>query len=244
MREQILAAFAQYGSPVLFAVVTIASIGVPLPVSLLLIVTGSLVAQGVMPMWWAIALATAGSVIGDQVGYAIGRWGGAALVARFGGMLGGPPRIAAAEAHARRWGGPGVFLTRWLVTPLGSLINFTSGIAEYPWMRFLLWDALGEALGAAIYRAGPRLQRSGPGIGCGAGRFHLDDPGPRSRGGAGLDALAIPAAAEAGSPGSAVTGGRAILPAAGCQPALAASRGGCGQDWPPHKRCPCGTRNP
>ncbi|MGC9945068.1 MAG: DedA family protein [Bryobacteraceae bacterium] len=151
MREQILAAFAQYGSPVLFAVVTIASIGVPLPVSLLLIVTGSLVAQGVMPMWWAIALATAGSVIGDQVGYAIGRWGGAALVARFGGMLGGPPRIAAAEAHARRWGGPGVFLTRWLVTPLGSLINFTSGIAEYPWMRFLLWDALGEALGAAIY---------------------------------------------------------------------------------------------
>src|SRR5580700_7542715 len=29
--------------------------------------------------------------------------------------------------------------------------------------------------------------------------------------------------------------GRAILPAAGFQPALAASKGGCGQDWPPHK---------
>ena len=42
-------------------------------------------------------------------------------------------------------------LSRWLVTPLGSLINLTSGIAEYPWMRFLLWDLLGEVLGAALY---------------------------------------------------------------------------------------------
>jgi len=151
MREQILAALAQYGSPALFAVVAMASIGVPLPVTLLLIVTGSLVAQGVMPMWSAIALAGAGSVIGDQIGYAIGRWGGTALVSRFAGMLGGPARMARAEAHARRWGGPGVFLSRWLVTPLGSLINFTSGIAEYPWLHFLLWDVLGEALGAALY---------------------------------------------------------------------------------------------
>jgi len=151
MRDQIMAALAQYGSPALFAVVTIASIGMPLPVSLLLIVTGSLVAQGVMPMWLAIALASAGSIIGDQIGYAIGRYGGAALTARFGGWLGGPERMAKAEAHARRWGGPGVFLSRWLVTPLGSLINFTSGIAEYPWKRFLMWDVLGEALGATLY---------------------------------------------------------------------------------------------
>jgi membrane-associated protein len=151
MREQILAALAQYGSPALFAVVAVASMGVPLPVTLLLIVTGSLVAQGVMPMWWAIALASAGSVMGDQIGYAVGRWGGAALVSRFSGMLGGPERIAKAEAHARRWEGAGIFLTRWLVTPLGSLINFTSGIAKYPWPRFLLWDVLGEALGAALY---------------------------------------------------------------------------------------------
>ena len=40
MREQILAALSQYGSPALFAVVTIAAVGVPLPITLLLIVTG------------------------------------------------------------------------------------------------------------------------------------------------------------------------------------------------------------
>jgi len=151
MREQILALLSQYGSPVLFGATAIASIGLPLPVTLLLIVTGSLVAQGVMPLWTAIALATAGSVIGDQIGYAIGRWGGARLVSRFAAVLGGPQKIALAEAHARRWEGLGVFLSRWLVTPLGSVVNLTSGIADYPWRRFVVWDVLGEALGAALY---------------------------------------------------------------------------------------------
>jgi membrane-associated protein len=153
MREQILAALTQYGSPALFAVTAVAAIGVPLPVTLLLIVTGSLVAQGVMPLGWAIALATTGAVAGDQIGYAIGRWGGTALVSRFTGVLGGQHRLAQAEAHARRWGGPGVFFSRWLVTPLGSVINFGSGVAEYSWLRFLWWDVLGEALGAVIYIA-------------------------------------------------------------------------------------------
>ena len=57
----------------------------------------------------------------------------------------------AVEAKARAWGGPGIFLTRWLLTPLGPWINLASGTAAYPWHRFLLWDALGETTGAAIY---------------------------------------------------------------------------------------------
>jgi len=151
MREQLLAALSQYGSPVLFAVTAVASIGLPLPVTLLLVVTGSLVSQGIMPLWVAIAAASAGAISGDQIGYVIGRWGGAALLSRFSSALGGAEKLAAAEAHARRWGGPGVFFTRWLVTPLGSVINFGSGIAEYPWIRFAMWDVLGEVLGALIY---------------------------------------------------------------------------------------------
>lgn len=151
MREQILAALAQYGSPALFALVTIAAIGVPLPVTLLLIVTGSLVSQGVMSFWLSIALAGTGSVIGDQIGYAIGRWGGAALVHRFSRFLGDPAKLRDAEEKARRWGGLGVFLTRWLLSAIGPAINLVSGTAGYPWGRFLFWDVLGEFLGVAIY---------------------------------------------------------------------------------------------
>ena len=151
MREQLLAALSQYGSPALFGVVTVASIGLPLPITLLLIVTGSLVSQGVMGLWSAIALAGTGSVIGDQIGYAIGRWGGCRLIERFSRLVGGPEKLHAAEAKARRWGGTGVFLTRWLLTPLGPAVNLASGTAGYPWARFLLWDVLGEFLGVTIY---------------------------------------------------------------------------------------------
>jgi len=151
MREQILAALSQYGFPALFVVVLIAAIGVPLPITLLLIVTGSLISQGVMNFWWAIGLATAGSVIGDQIGYAVVRWGGSELVERFTRLLGGPERLEKAQSTARRWGGPGIFFSRWLVTPLGPWVNLASGLAGYPWMRFLIWDAIGELLGTLIF---------------------------------------------------------------------------------------------
>ena len=88
MSEQVLAALALYGAPALFVIVAIAAVGVPLPVTLILIVTGSLAAQGAMNVWLAIAIVSAGSVAGDQVGYAVGRWGGKALVARLSRMLG------------------------------------------------------------------------------------------------------------------------------------------------------------
>jgi membrane protein DedA with SNARE-associated domain len=151
MGDQVLAALSEYGSPALFVAVMVAAIGVPLPVTLLLVVTGSLISQGVMNFWWAIGVASAGSVVGDQIGYAIGRWGGARLLSKCIALLGGRERLAQAEAKARRWGGWGVFFSRWLVSPLGPWINFASGIAEYSWVRFAVWDVLGEALGVVIF---------------------------------------------------------------------------------------------
>jgi len=45
----------------------------------------------------------------------------------------------------------GIFLSRWLVTPLGPWLNVTSGIAEYSWSRFLLWDLLGNLFGVVLF---------------------------------------------------------------------------------------------
>jgi len=151
MSEQLLAAVSQYGAPALFGIVAIAALGVPLPITLLLIVSGSMVSQGAMNLWWTIGAAGAGSILGDQAGYVIGRWGGGVAVARLGGLLGRRAGLEAMEAKARAWGGPGIFLTRWLISALGPWINLASGTAGYPWHRFLLWDALGEFTGAALY---------------------------------------------------------------------------------------------
>jgi membrane-associated protein len=151
MNDQILAALARYGEPALFAIVAIASVGVPLPVMLLLIVAGSLAKQGVMDLGWAIAVSSAGSVVGDQIGYAIGRWGGKALNARIARLLGSEERLRQLDEKARAWGAAGVFFSRWLVSPLGPFINLASGAAEYSWLRFTLWDVVGEVLFCVIY---------------------------------------------------------------------------------------------
>ncbi len=151
MNTQILAAVSEYGTPALFGIVTIAAVGVPLPITLLLVVVGSMVSQGTVSLWWAIGAAGAGSILGDQAGYAIGRWGGPAAVARLSAVFGKHAGLEAMEAKAKAWGGPGIYITRWLLSPLGPWINLASGTARYPWHRFLLWDALGELTAAVVF---------------------------------------------------------------------------------------------
>jgi membrane-associated protein len=151
MNEQLLAAVSEYGARALFGIVTIAAIGVPLPITLLLIVVGSMISQGVMNPWWAMGVAGAGSILGDQAGYAIGRWGGSAVVTKLSALLGRHAGLQAMEVKAKAWGGPGIFVTRWLLSPLGPWINLVSGTAGYPWHRFLFWDVLGELTGAVVY---------------------------------------------------------------------------------------------
>jgi membrane protein DedA with SNARE-associated domain len=151
MNDQLLSLVSQYGAPALFGIVAIAAVGAPLPIMLLLIVAGSMVAQGAMNLWWVIGAASAGSILGDQAGYAIGRWGGQAAISWLRRAFGKGMDIQAVEAKARKWGGPGIFLTRWLLSPLGPWINLASGTAAYPWHKFLFWDALGETTSAILF---------------------------------------------------------------------------------------------
>ena len=62
-----------------------------------------------------------------------------------------------AEAFSARWGAPGIFFTRWLVTALGPWVNLSSGVAAYPVHRFLFWDVVGEALWVGLYVTAGKL---------------------------------------------------------------------------------------
>jgi len=149
--DQLLGWLSLYGLPALFAILVIASAGMPFPVTLLLIASGSFVAQGELKLWPVLLLASAGAIIGDQIGYCIGRYGGRRLVHRITDKVGGTENIKRAEAFTRHWGGWGIFLSRWLATPLGPWLNLTSGITAYPWPRFFFWDVLGEVLWVVLY---------------------------------------------------------------------------------------------
>lgn len=151
MSDYLLATLGVYGVPVLFAALLVGSAGVPLPASLLLLAAGSFVEQGELELWPVLALSAAGAVLGDQIGYALGRWGGRRLTGRIGGLVGGEKKIETAEEWLKRREGAGVFLSRWLLTPLGPVVNLTAGATRYPWPRFLVYDVLGEALWVVLY---------------------------------------------------------------------------------------------
>ena len=149
--DYLLSTLGLYGPPALFIVLLVGAVGLPTPGSLLLLVAGSFVEQGEMGLWPVLLLGFAGVVVGDNIGYAIGRWGGRRLSERLSRWIGGERRLRSTEEWLKRWGDGGVFLSRWLLSPLGSPVNLVAGASGYPWRRFLFYDILGEALWVVIY---------------------------------------------------------------------------------------------
>jgi membrane-associated protein len=151
LNDQTLAALVLYGLPVLFSVIFVAALGAPLPSTLLLIVAGSLVGGGELSLWPVVGLATTAAVIGDNLGYALGRRGGRPLALRLSQRLKQESRLAGAEQLMVQWGGIGVFFSRWLLTPLGPWLNVAGGVTLFSWKRFIVWGTAGEALWVSLY---------------------------------------------------------------------------------------------
>ncbi|MCL4562167.1 MAG: DedA family protein [Chloroflexi bacterium] len=151
LSEQLLAALTAYGLPAIFGTTFINSVGIPVPEALILLAAGSFVELGDLSLGWVIVLASIGAILGDQVGYVVGRWGGRRLVFLLTRWLGGEKRLRDVESVAQKWGGMGVFLSRWLVTGLGSWVNLASGITAFSYARFLVWDIAGEVISAVLY---------------------------------------------------------------------------------------------
>lgn len=144
----------QFGYPVLWVIIFIAAMGIPLPVSLLLLGAGAFAAQGDFNIYIFAIIAVTASTSGDSVGYLIGwRWGNILLT-----HLEHPihrrvipqQRIMQARDYFNRYGGWAVFLTRFLVSGLGGLTNLLAGSDRYPYRKFFVYDLLGEILGASI----------------------------------------------------------------------------------------------
>jgi membrane-associated protein len=155
--EQLLAALTVYGLPILAVVVFVGSLGLPLPLALVLIASGSFAAEGQMRFWTVVLAAGAAAVAGDVCGYAIGRWGGDHAMRRLKSRPKLRERLERAEQTARKWGAIGIFMSRWLITPAAPWINLLSGASRYPLPQFILWDVLGEALWVILYVSLGRL---------------------------------------------------------------------------------------
>lgn len=149
MTDTVLEWLAIYGLPVYFGTMVITAVGVPFPVMVMLVIAGAFVDEGRLELWHVLAVGTVGSVIGDNVGYAIGKYGNRKWIDRLTEKLG--DKAAKADEFTRKWGAMSIFLSRWLITPLSPWLNITSGLAGYSWPKFLLWTTLGKFLWVLIY---------------------------------------------------------------------------------------------
>src|SRR4051794_5418012 len=147
--DQILSLIGQYGYLIVFFGVLLESAGVPLPGETILLVSGFMVQQGYLDLGDAIIFGALGAVVGDQIGYWVGRRGGRPLVLRWGHyVLITPERLERTESFFERHGGKAVFLARFVagLRVFGALV---AGISRMRWMTFLLYNALGGATWAA-----------------------------------------------------------------------------------------------
>ena len=119
-----------YGYLVVFLLVMAESIGVPVPGETALI--GAALYAGSthkLEIWWVIAVAIAGAIIGDNIGYSIGRYGGAKLLLRHGHKI---------RLHEGR-----LKIGIWLFRRHGGKVVF--------WGRFLVFNAAGGVVWATLY---------------------------------------------------------------------------------------------
>lgn len=128
------------------ALVFLEDFGVPLPGETVMIAAAVYAGTGRLNIIAVAAIAFLAAVLGDNVGYAIGRFGGHRLVTRYGRyVLLTPARIEAAEAFFARHGGKIVTVARFL-EGLRQANGIIAGLTEMPWRRFLAFNALGAAL--------------------------------------------------------------------------------------------------
>ncbi|ATY15379.1 DedA family protein [Amycolatopsis sp. AA4] len=127
-------------------VVMVESLGIPLPGEIVLVSAALLASShsGLNPLWIGV-LASAGAIIGDSIGYLIGKKGGKRLFAWAGRKFPkhfGPDHIASAERMFHKRGMWAVFFGRF-VAVLRILAGPLAGSLNMHYPRFLIANALG-----------------------------------------------------------------------------------------------------
>jgi membrane protein DedA with SNARE-associated domain len=131
------------GYAVVFALIAIETMGIPVPGETALIAAALLAHDGRLDIVPLVALSAAAAILGDNVGFAIGRHGGRRLFVRPGPFHRQRlATLAVGEPFFARHGPKAVFLGRW-VAGLRIASAWLAGMNRMAWPRFLFWNALG-----------------------------------------------------------------------------------------------------
>ena len=148
-----------YGLVALFVIVMLESGGVPLPGETALVAAAIFASRGNLNIAEVIAVAAAAAIVGDNLGYWLGRTGGRRLLERFGPLhRWSKPGIEWSEKFFEQHGGKTIFIARF-VAVLRVTAAWLAGISQMTWWRFFAWNAAGgicwaTLVGLVAYYAG------------------------------------------------------------------------------------------
>ena len=132
-----------HGLLLLFALVALESAGVPLPGETALIAAAVLATDGHYSIAWVIAVAAAAAIVGDNLGYWVGRHWGRRLLETWSPLQRWSERILPpSERFFHRHGAKTIFIARFF-SILRVTAAWLAGVARMRWWRFFLWNASG-----------------------------------------------------------------------------------------------------
>ncbi len=145
-------AFATYGYVIVFAAIMIESMGVPFPGETMLIIAAAYAASNPqLSIYLVIASAASGAIVGDNLGYWIGREGGRRLIMKYGRFVGlTDERYLKAQVFLKKHGGKAVFFGRF-VSVARTWIAVLVGAHHLNWVQFLIYNVLGGIVWATLY---------------------------------------------------------------------------------------------
>jgi membrane protein DedA with SNARE-associated domain len=148
----------QFGYAAVFGFVGIESLGIPFPGETMLIAAALYAgATHNLNIAGVVIAAAAGAIIGDNIGFGVGHWGGYRLLLRYGRYIRlHEGRVKLARYLFQRHGGKVVFFGRF-VSVLRTYAAFLAGTARMPWPRFLAFNASGGIIWATLYGVGAYL---------------------------------------------------------------------------------------
>ena len=131
------------GYAALALLVSIETMGIPVPGETALIAAGILASKGHLTIEIVIAIAAVAAILGDNIGYWIGRRGGRWLLELPGPLKHHRARaLEFGERMFERHGGKTVFFGRWF-SGLRIASAWLAGVNHMPWRTFIVWNALG-----------------------------------------------------------------------------------------------------
>ena len=156
------------GAPLVCTIVFIETgffVGFFLPGDSLLVTAGIFAAAGVVPLRWLLLPVMGCAILGDQIGYWIGRKAGPAIYRKEDSFLFRRSHLQRAHDFYEKYGGRAVIFARF-VPIIRTFCPPVAGAAAMPYSRYLLFDIFGGVfwVGAMIL-GGYSLGRSVPNIG-------------------------------------------------------------------------------